>query len=411
MEQVWNIPPNWDKPVLERLEWKTDIIRARRGTEQRRKLRAVPRQFIEYEFLTHGLAFQQIQNKLFAKQGSLWRLPIWFNAQRLTETVAANATFVPAVTEGYEFQDGGLAAIWSDSSYYQIVEIEEVTSTGLTLSSTTPVQYAAPAGTYLMPVQIGYLQDKIRFNRFAPGVASGTVQFQINRPVFPNIATPFTALGKHLLLVEPNRITPTTADWERDRTVVDFETGAIKLYDLYGASRAITAADYLNIDRQQIAVTRGMLGNLSGAWKSFYCSSFSDDITLAANIVSGETLKIYNAGVVEFLYEHLNTLGVHHPKLNLLIETWGQSWWVEISEAAYLTLPEGVAESLTVSFARPVSATGDVGTDQLALPNIEKSAIKRISFMQSCRLNSDIVEFSWVMPSVANISLSFVGGV
>ena len=46
--ELFPLAPNWIRPVVERLEWLTDVIEGYDATEERTPLRTLPRRSLEY---------------------------------------------------------------------------------------------------------------------------------------------------------------------------------------------------------------------------------------------------------------------------------------------------------------------------------------------------------------------------
>lgn len=78
---LFPFPPNWTRPVIERLAWLTDVMASRANVEQRARLRARPRRSYEYRILTRDNQERiRLHNRLTAWQGRPYALPVWPDA-------------------------------------------------------------------------------------------------------------------------------------------------------------------------------------------------------------------------------------------------------------------------------------------------------------------------------------------
>lgn len=401
---TFDIGPNWDTPLIERLEWRTDIIRARAGTEQRIKLRDKPRQFLEWSFLTHSLAMQQLQSKLQARQANTWRIPLWQHMQILKTNVEANADTIPVDLVSYEFPPTGMIMLYSDSQHYQIMDIDTVdyVNNAVKVKAETKVSQAWPAGALIIPAANGHIQDHINLSRVTADLVLGTIQVQIDDPYVPVLDSSLVLYeGKPLITAEPNRANPLQTSWSREMGMVDFETGVIKPYDLYGFSDIVATNDYLLHDRLAIGYTRGFISHLKGRWKSFLMPTFNCDLYLAANITSGATsFQINNAKFSDFVFHHIQAIAPQTTPMILL--------WVELKSGARAILnvvnsvesDNGSTETITINKVTLLSGN-QLGQSVSSIPlDIIPEDIYRISFLTLNRLESDVVEFTWITPEI-----------
>ena len=129
---TFTFQPNWVKPVIERLEWRTQVIEHEDGSEQVIKLRQEPRKVFEYQTTLQGVDRQIFNSLIWGWQSRVYALPVWTDASTLSSEVLIGDTTVLVNTVGLDFYVGGLAIIIASTDVYEVVEIGAVTETSLT---------------------------------------------------------------------------------------------------------------------------------------------------------------------------------------------------------------------------------------------------------------------------------------
>jgi hypothetical protein len=147
-------PP--DARVSERWSWKTDIIQAASGDEQRISVRDAPRESWQYKFTRTDTELAPLINQLWGWHANVWPLPIWTDYTFLSADVAMGALNIPVVsTDERDFRDGELALIWDSEFNFEAVEIVSRTSTNIVIQ--LPTLQAWSEDTFVMPLQLAKL--------------------------------------------------------------------------------------------------------------------------------------------------------------------------------------------------------------------------------------------------------------
>ena len=80
-----------DTKITERYEFKTDIITAWDGHEQRIKTRQLPRHFLTYDYSAmNAYQAQWLKGMNRIRQSDLYYIPMWHNPAYLAEVFVAN---------------------------------------------------------------------------------------------------------------------------------------------------------------------------------------------------------------------------------------------------------------------------------------------------------------------------------
>lgn len=139
----------------ETLEWLTDLIETS-SAEQRIALTHAPRQTLDYTFrFTHR---QYERAKLLEKLGGggSWYVPLWHERQRVS--VSAGAGSVSVDTASTDYRADGFALLWDSDEACEVVEIDTVGPSSLTLTGTTESAYS---NGFVAPVRIAHSPEGV----------------------------------------------------------------------------------------------------------------------------------------------------------------------------------------------------------------------------------------------------------
>src|SRR6185312_11963812 len=145
---AWALTPDWANGVKESLQWKTDVMIAWSGAEQRRALRIAPRRVFDFDAQMGQQERRIIESALFAWSAMVWALPIFSDGQRLASALAPGALTVPCDTVNRDFVAGGLAILIQDAATYEVLQISSVTSSALALTNAVAGSWAAGSRLY-----------------------------------------------------------------------------------------------------------------------------------------------------------------------------------------------------------------------------------------------------------------------
>lgn len=161
--------PEW----TEALEWRSQAIRTY-SSEQRIRATSTPVQTLTY---SHPMTFRQWERaKLLARSvaGGQWYVPLWHERQRVT--VSAGAGSVSVDTTDSDYRASGYALLWASDESCEVVTINTVGASSLTLTGTTSRAYS---NGFIMPVRIGYCPDGIEGSRSAQPIVPVSAEFVI----------------------------------------------------------------------------------------------------------------------------------------------------------------------------------------------------------------------------------------
>lgn len=157
------IPPDWNEPVVQHLDWNTDVLTADDGTEQRIQLRDAP--VISLNFSLTQLDHEELGELSALLSGAddlIVDVPMWMDATLPTADVALGAVAIECDTTARGFEDGGRAILYRMvEGSYEIVTIATVRVDGLDLSSGTTAAWGENSDVVVLPLSTARLINPI----------------------------------------------------------------------------------------------------------------------------------------------------------------------------------------------------------------------------------------------------------
>ena len=159
--QVWPF-----KPILgitESLEWLTDVLRAK-SSEQRIALRSAPRRQFQLRHLLRDNAYSSA--RAMVRTASVFLVPDWVQIARPGSIVLGTSVDVVVDISCIDIEAGDRAILWTSDDDWEQVEVEAITSSGLTL---VEVQNSH-ANPLLMPLRESHAPAGISVGRSPPEI-------------------------------------------------------------------------------------------------------------------------------------------------------------------------------------------------------------------------------------------------
>lgn len=389
---------NWKEAIPERLLWLTDAIEHRDASEQRRTVRLDPRRQLEYSVLPLTIREKgALENFLYIHLGEAVMLPIWTDAQTLRISAASGQPVVEVDTVGYDFDAGAHLCLWKDWLTYEVVQIDSLDETSVTLTENLAATW--PAGTVVLPARLARFTQQQDGTRYGGNIASYRLTFEIDeasRSVNRVDATsPPTYEAPVVGAVEVYR---SASDWAETLPVtlsglfglVDPQTGVVAV-DRAAKERPVMTYQHAEkmFSRTEISAFLGFLTRRAGRRAPFWTPTQEDDFKLLS--IGFETLTIESCGYSRDVYPtgmrgHLALICCR----NTLFYERGRQIYRPIRSA---TDNEDGTETLHLWIASDFSG-GD-------------APFLRLSLLRYCRLESDAVEITWIAPTIATARLGF----
>jgi hypothetical protein len=365
----WRWHPDWARGILERLEFRTDVLRSFNAREQRRKLRNGARRQIEFDVLVTERDRKLLETHVAGWQARTWAVPLYWDARHPSADLSLGVTSIPVDTTNSELQAGRLAMLQADDGRSEVVEVTAVNPTSIDLADPTTSAWAASARLY--PATTATLEQAIPINRFDG--TTGYLRARFTAKEAANwAATPpaTTYLGYPVFTQRPLVGNEITLGISRKTEEFDGGIGPTYLDDEGGLALFEQTHGWMATEEIDALALRGLFYYLAGRYGAVWMPTWTDDLTVAANIANGAaTIDIVNNGYNAFLAQQP---GRNHIAIYLRD---GTVLYRKITASTQLS---GALERLTVT---PVAPSAIAAAD-----------VVRVSFMQLMRQAGDGTE-------------------
>lgn len=376
---VFAFPPNWAEPVVESLEWLTDVMLTHGGIEQRAGLRGTPRRALEYALTT--LDRQQtnvLETVLLGWQSRLFAVPVWTDVQTLEVDVTMDSTVIACNTDGFEFTENGLALLWDGANAYESVEVAAPVAGFLLLKAGT--LHTWKAGTRLYPIRLGRLQARQSLDRHTAHHVGGKVQFSLDD--HPGVVADDTGPvyeGYRVYAGRNNWREPVETEMVRQIEDLDYQTGKFWRDDLSGLAAILKSWQWTLGSRAEIVAFRAWLHARGGRLNPFWSISQAIDMEVVAAVGAADTaITVRNIGYHRFIAGRVDR---RHIAIRTVA---GTTYYRRITASSEV---DAASETLAID-----SAIGVL---------LQPADIASVRFMHLTRLEGDAVEIEWHTPAVA----------
>lgn len=374
---LWKTPANWSSPIIERLEWRTDVLLAYDGSEQRIALRQTPRRYFEFGFLMPTLLERQKLEAAIAANGSqAWDLPIWTDSTPCTTAISHGAVSVAVDTVGRDFVAGGKALLLSANGSNQIINISTLTTTQLNLSSA--VVGAWSIETAVIPLRAAYLEQNQQISRFTGSAIYGVVRFICDDISAWATATETEYRDHPVLTTVSNWSQDLTMDYQRKMQVIDFGVGGIYRDDESSLPVFVQSHHFVLDSREKITNFRRFLYSRRGRLNALWIPSFMPDLIFVS--LSSVYLDVVNCDYSTLYNQAINRRDIRIEMTN------GDVYCRRILASAVVS---SSVERLTLDDVLP------------------SSDIEKISFMMLGRLDADAIELAWSYWDYVDVKVNF----
>jgi len=369
---VWPFGPRWDKPVIERLSWLTDILEAYDGTEQGRELRSVPRKEIHYNALVFKENRQHLDSLLWGWQSKLFLLPIPMDVGVLNQAASIGATAVYVDTEYMAYHVGGYIVLYTGPTRTEAAKISAVDTWGVTLEAS--LVYAWPKGALAFPADLARIKDTQAVSSFATAMAELSMQFELEDTANVTAVDSTTIYRSYPVLeTPPNWRDDVNFEYRRIVQRLDNQLSRPSVNDTRESPVTLQSYHWTRIGRAAIASLRAWLHARKGRLNPLWIPTFTDDITLHAPVLSVQSIMTIKR---REYYRYL--IGEKGRRDIAIFLNDGNILYKRITSS---TVQDAETEELVLS-----STMGqDVSPEQVV----------RISFLRFSRLESDAIELSW----------------
>lgn len=269
--------PNWENGIDAEIEFKTNVVRFRDGTEQRSILRAQPRFVMEYETQIHRGQLHRVMADLNESQHYPFVVPFPWRYAVLAEDVEAGATEIEVVQDK-PWMAAGMTLILDNGAISQ----EAFTATdvlGTTINVSGSIDYAIPAGSRVRFAGHMRLSDSLTFNAITTDAVEGKVEYSLDPAdgfTFYSY-TPDTFEDIELFTRRPNwRETP-RLDFLEEREIIDHGIGVIQTSSPTNFMQERVRFAHMARNASEIEELLAFFGRRKGKAKPFYMPTWQRD--------------------------------------------------------------------------------------------------------------------------------------
>lgn len=365
--------------VVEVLEWRTDVLRARSG-EQRFRLRERPRRqwHFNHEFDADG----QAAARAIVRGASSYQVMDWARVVYVGAVSAGSSVSLAMATAGYGLAAGQSVVLWNDALSYEVCVIESVAPTALVLAFV-----ASPrAATRIYRVDQAHLAVELSISRPTGPTQYAAISFE-SPAVDIHAATTYAQYRGHdVLPIVPvaGGGLPESLNWPVE--VFDNGTG------LVSTSKGRDMVDdkfmmrwlYRESEDAAIQSLRAWIASRYGRWLAFWQSSWQSDLVAASDIgSSATTLRVFAPAGSASLGRTVFDLEIIGPS------------------ATYLRRVTNVSAGPAVS-GRP---TFDLTIDSALGVAISAAQFVRISYLSCARFDADRIEVLHVPGATVSVAV------
>lgn len=370
---LFGMPP--ELPYTEFLEFLTEVMEHKDGSEQRHALRKNPRQFFQWEVaLDEGPERSRVENQLFDWQTRVFGIPVWHELTRLTSSATAGGTTVTVQSTDFaDYRVGSLVLVYESATKFDVLTVLAFTST--TVTSTSPLLNTYVAGAIVAPLRTGVLDNPPAEQRFRVNHSRLQVVFRVldNDSNLASTAA-WPTFNSKVFLSDINVVRDTIAvSLQQEVIVLDNKTGSTYRDTPWAHNRRGSSKTFIANSRQGLWNIRQLMHSLRGRQVSFYLPTFAKDLELASSIVNGaNTLSVTDVGYTQF---------VRQRQPRNVIRVVPNNGVSPITKTVTSSADAGATETLTVDSNWAVGLTA--------------AQVDRVEFVEKVRLDSDRVRFDY----------------
>lgn len=379
---VMGLLHDWQGGFTERLEWLTDVLTMRGGSEQRVRLRADPRRSFEFDVLEYGNG-GQLDILMNVWQSRVYAVPVWTDKDWLTAAIHPGDTVLAVSTTDLDYHAGGLAIVGAAAGVSEALEVLSLTDGTITLKR--PALGNWPAGSWIAPARLGRLPAQQTVTRPTAAISQAKLRFELEDLASSAAAanSPIQYRGYDTLLLHPNRVEDVSIDYQRLVDVFDHDTGTPAVIDIPNRPFIVRRHQYLLPDRARLTAMRGWLAARAGRQVPFWVPTWERGLEVAQPFTLDATEILVQARGFATYYQAMS--GRQDVAFLHNDGTW------TLRRITAFEFVDGVVERMRI----------DAALGRACAP----SDFRIVCFLELARLESDAVEFFFETDRVVRVTL------
>lgn len=354
-------------PCTEKISWLTDAMVSYDGTEKRLRVRAEPRTTMQFKY-SEGIDQLAIAtlNQYMALQEN-WIVPLWTESQA-GFAISATDTLITIDTTDLDYRDDSLALIYESPTLWEIVEIQTVAASSLTLYAGVERTYTAAK---VMPARLGVISGNISMTSTGYS-AIATLNYNLtDNLALTEADDPDQFEGDDIYYEEgltgdgSNTFAKTISTRIED---IDFDLGQLDRLTPWTFNQTTVKARYSYQGKEDIRAFKRLLERRAGKFNQFWEPTFEADLTSASSGTLTTTLRVLHTGQLDWDLRRTHIA---------IYDTQG-NW----TPCTILSISQATATEIDLLLDTDLS--------------MEASDISYISYLGLKRFASDSIELSWI---------------
>lgn len=366
----------YEDRLSEFMEFKTPVLPATDGKEQRLSLRKEPREGMQVMYRLDKADRRRFQAVLMDWQENPFGVPLWHEQIALTTTAAVSATqWQVSGAADVDFRVGSLAILFTSAFTFEIATIVSVTDTLITVDTGNTNSY--PPGTPVMPVRVARIVRIPSGSRYRTDLEDFRVTYEFldnatGVPAASSTAWNSNTYASRILLDDCNVMGDQLSEtFDRDITVIDGGTGIVTQASGWDKNKHVWLKGFSARGRSRIRDLKALLRYIRGRQKSFWVPTKADDLEItAAPIAASQIVDIGNIDYVRYV-QNRGPKNVIRVSFNN-----GDADEIHVIESSAAHPTDSEQERLTIA--------SPGWTLSHALNTIE-----RVEFLELCRMDAD----------------------
>jgi len=376
-------------PMRETLEWHTNIITAKDGSEQRICIRKEPRQGFEFAFqlfTEHNRT--KFDASLFTWQKRWWFLPVWADKAEHMATITAGDETITVDTTNKDYREEWFGIVWKNLNSFELFKINSFTDSVITLNA--PMNNTFTGKKYIMPLRVAQMVSPIQNSRtpLGDGFEQMSVNFLCKYGVELTDYAADVTYNDIPVLMKPAVVKGGTQEIQSDArfTIADNIAGGFDYFSDETFNKVLRPHIFQKDSLSDIWDFRQFLHYLKGQQNVVWIPSWRNDLQQSRTITVGTTdLYVENCNL-------FRNIGANNLRKHLCF--WfpdGSYLFREVESISY----ESDAEEL-ITIDSPLGVVVNVG-DCI------------ICWMEKHRLSDDKVALNWEFSDYVQSEVNFVG--
>lgn len=363
-----------EAPLVETLEFLTDVLEHADGSEQRIALRKNPRQSFNFKLLLDSADRQYFENLIYDWQSRVLGVPVWTDPTTLTAAATSGQLTVQVEdTTLSDYRVGGLAIVLSDRNTFDALEVASTTATSVTFTS--PLNHDYSVGTEMFPLRTAVATGTIQSTRSLVDQIDVSMRLRVtDNDVGDSYAdtSSFSSLSDKVLLDDYNYCDGAISEsYIRRLREYENETGVLSVSSLWPLSKHASMKGFATHSRTELLAVRKLLHALRGRQTAFYMPTFFREITLTSKLQAGTAvISMENVGFTQFAKSRVPSRAILR-----------------------------VVKTNGTILLRNILSSGEIDADNEQIivdaawsADVEVADIERIDYVELVRLDSDRIE-------------------